>query len=141
MYDRPNLGLEKAMTGLQAVLEEAAGSGFAVAVTIVDDRGEVICSAAQDNVIPFSRELAPRKAYAAAMRRPDVISYRERVKTTTGIPLELLLGPRSTSAQGGVPIKRPGDGYHLGAVGVSGATPDEDVSIARLPVDAMGLSS
>lgn len=142
MYDRPTLGLEQALEGMQATLAEATADGTPVAIAIADHHGDLVCFAAQDNVIEMSKVLAPRKAFTAAIGRSDIVSYRSKVQASTGVPLELLIGPRGTTAQGGVPIKRPDDGLILGGVGVSGgSSPQRDDDLARAAVTAMGLSS
>ena len=141
MYDRPTLGLDEAMRGMLQALEAAAADGDPIAIAIADHRGELVCCAAQDQVIEVSRNLAPRKAYTAAIGRQDIPKYRSKVKNSTDIPLELLLGPRATSAQGGVPILTD-LGLIVGGVGVSGAaTPARDEELARTAIAGMGLRS
>lgn len=142
MYDRPTLGLDEALRGMQATLAEASGDGTPVAVAISDHHGNLVCFAAQDGVIEMSKILAPRKAFTAAIGRSDIVTYRSKVQASTGIPLELLIGPSATTAQGGVPIKRPEDSLILGGVGVSGgSSPSRDDELARAAVAAMGLHS
>lgn len=143
MYERANLGLEEAMRGLLAALEEAkkdAAVGRPVVIAIVDHKGDLICYARQDHCLEMSKEMAVRKAYTSAIGRRDSGEYGEYIKRQTGQDIELALGTRVTSGRGGVAIKRSKDGLCLGGIGVSGAaTAPRDEEIARAGVRAMGV--
>ncbi len=143
MYERTNLGLDEALRGLLAALDEAKSdeaAGRPIVIAIVDHKGDLICYARQDHCLEMSRDAAVRKAYTAAIGRRDSADYSEYIKRQMGLPIELALGMRATSGQGGVAIKRSGDGLCLGGVGVSGAaTAPRDEEIARAGIRVMGV--
>lgn len=143
MYDRPTLGIEEAMRGLRAALEEAkkdAAAGRPVVIVVVDHAGEVVCHARQDNCLEMSKDAAMRKAWTAAIGRRDSIEYAAYIEKQTGKPIELAIGMKATSGGGGVAITRSSDGVCLGGIGVSGAaTAPRDVEIARAALRAMGV--
>ena len=143
MYDRPNLGLEEAVRGLLAALEEAQkdeAEGRPVVVAIVDHKGELVCYARQDACLEMSKDMAVRKAYTAAIGRRNSADYAEYIEKATGRKIELAMGMQVTSGRGGVVIKRSVDGVCLGGIGVSGAAnATRDEEIGRAGIEAMGV--
>jgi len=136
MYQRLHIGLEEAQLGVEAALAAAAERRLAIAVAVVDHRGDLVAFAAQDRVIQNSRGLCVRKAYAAAIGRRSTSAFA----ALASVPVELLLGPSATSAQGGLAILS--EGVEVGGVGVSGAdSPEDDEMLAAVAIDAMGLKA
>ncbi|MEE9286422.1 MAG: heme-binding protein [Dehalococcoidia bacterium] len=142
MYDRPNLGLDEAMRGLLAALEEAKkdeAEGRPVVIAIVDHKGDLVCFARQDGCLEMSKEMAIRKAFTAAIGRRDSADYAAYIEQAMGRSIEVAIGLRVTSGRGGVVIKRSADGVCLGGIGVSGAAnAPRDEEVARAGVAAMG---
>ena len=143
MYERPNLGIEEAVRGLQAALEAAEqdlAEGRPVVVAIVDHKGDLVTYGRQDNCLEMSKILAVRKAWTAAIGRKTSKEYGEFIKSRTGESVESHVSPKASGSQGGAPILRSSDGLCLGGVGVSGAShAPRDEEIARIAIQAMAV--
>jgi uncharacterized protein GlcG (DUF336 family) len=84
------------------------------------------------------QQLAYKKAYTSAVMRSDTGTVAERFKSM-GRNLSDFGDPNMIALQGGVIVQRASDEAFLGAIGVSGLRADEDESIARIGVQAMGV--
>jgi uncharacterized protein GlcG (DUF336 family) len=132
------LATKKALTLAVAKEIAAASSRFAqqnkwlVAITIVDDGGHMIYFERMDGVQTGSIEVAIRKAKTAvAFKRPTRLFEEDVAKGRTA----LVALPGGMPFEGGVPITA--DNQVIGAVGVSGATAQQDGMIAQAGVDAL----
>jgi glc operon protein GlcG len=123
----------------QAVIDKAhakAGQlGIKVTVAIVDEGGHLIALGRMDGAIPLSPQLAEAKAVGAAMfgrdgealakmaqDRPGFFSAADRL---VRVPLIPGLGSALVTE----------DGRVIGAVGVSGGRPDQDLECAQAGLD------
>jgi uncharacterized protein GlcG (DUF336 family) len=108
-----------------AAQSEAAKRGSTVVIAIVDDGGHLILLKRLDDTQVASVEVGIGKARTAAIfRRPSKV-FEDQIKNGRAASLVL---PGATPLQGGVPIVF--DGKVIGAIGVSGNTPQEDEDIA-----------
>ena len=117
----------------QAAEAEALAHQWAVTIAIVDDGGHLLWLQRLDGAAPISAHIAPAKARTAALGRRDSKVYEDmvnqgRVAFLSAPTLDGLL-------EGGVPVMV--DGQCVGAVGVSGVKPSEDVQIARAGIAAL----
>lgn len=104
---------------------EAKKRGSTVVIVVVDDGGYPIVLRRLDDTQVASVEVGIGKARTAAIfRRPSGI-FEQQVKSGR---LASLVLPGATPLQGGVPISY--EGKVIGAIGVSGNTPQEDEEIA-----------
>ena len=104
---------------------EAKKRGSTVVIVVVDDGGYPIVLRRLDDTQVASVEVGIGKARTAAIfRRPSGI-FEQQVKSGR---LASLVLPGATPLQGGVPISY--EGKVIGAIGVSGHTPQEDEEIA-----------
>jgi uncharacterized protein GlcG (DUF336 family) len=107
-----------------------------MAIAVVDKNGGLIIFARMDETLPASTELAVSKAYTAAVLR---MATHEVGKLAQ--PGEALYGIQHThSGQivlfgGGLPLYIKGN--VVGAIGISGGSVDEDVTVAQYTVNAM----
>ncbi len=127
------LTLEAAKKIAAAAEAEAARRGATVVIAIVDDGGHLILLERLNDTQVASVEVGIGKARTAAIfRRPSKV-FEDQVKN--GRVASLVL-PGATPLQGGVPIVV--NGKVIGALGVSGNTPqeDEDIAIAGAAVTA-----
>jgi len=137
--NRFRLQLRGAEAVLAAARKKADGMQLPVNIAVVDDGGHLIAFARMDKARPASGYTAITKATTAA-------TYRQ---PTGPLPLnkepDLLLnlslqnaaaagGGKITTLKGGLPIVVAGD--VIGAVGVGGATGEQDAEIAKAGVDA-----
>lgn len=110
---------------------KAAKLGIKVTVAVVDEGGHLIALSRMDGAIPLSPQLAEAKAVGAAMflrdgealakmaqDRPGFFSAADRMVRVPLIP-----------GLGSVLIKE--DAKIIGAVGVSGGRPDQDLECAE----------
>jgi glc operon protein GlcG len=108
-----------------AAQAEAARRGSTVVIVVVDDGGYPILLRRLDDTQVASVEVGIGKARTAAIfRRPSKV-FEDQVRNGRVAALAL---PGATPLQGGIPIEL--DGIVIGAIGVSGNTPQEDEAIA-----------
>jgi uncharacterized protein GlcG (DUF336 family) len=124
---------------VQSVLESAAQLRLRVSVAVVDERGFDLLVVRGDGASWFTPEVARTKARtAAAFARPSESLSELRAAHPD---LFVLLGeglPFSpTPLPGGQPV-RQGDRL-IGGLGVSGASPDQDVRLAEAALSAVAL--
>src|ERR1700757_2620249 len=119
------LGMAKKLVA--AAEAEAKKRGATVVIAVVDDGGQLILLERLDDTQVASVEVAMGKARTAAIfRRPSKV-FEDQVKNGRVAALAL---PGATPLQGGIPITV--EGKVIGAIGVSGNTPQEDEDIAKV---------
>jgi glc operon protein GlcG len=121
------LTLEAAKKIASAAEAEAKKRGATVVVVVVDDGGHLLLLERLDDTQVASVEVGIGKARTAAIfRRPSKV-FEDQVREGRVAALAL---PGATPLQGGVPILF--EGKVIGAIGVSGNTPQEDEDIAKV---------
>jgi len=132
------LATKKALT-LEVAKQIATASGqFAkknqwnVVITVVDDGGHMVYFERMDGVQTGSIEVAIRKAKAAAAFKRPTRLFEEAVAEGRTVLVSL---PGGMPFEGGVPISV--ENQVIGAVGVSGATAQQDGMIAQAGADAL----
>jgi glc operon protein GlcG len=119
------LTLDAAKKIAAAAQAEAERRGSTVVIAVVDDGGHLILLERLDDTQVASVEVGIGKARTAAIfRRPSKV-FEDQVNNGRIAALAL---PGATPLQGGVPIYF--EGKVIGAIGVSGNTPQEDEEIA-----------
>jgi uncharacterized protein GlcG (DUF336 family) len=110
---------------------EAKARKATVVIAIVDDGGHLLLLERLDDTQVASVEVGIGKARTAAIfRRPSKV-FEHQVRDGRVAALAL---PGATPLQGGLPIVH--EGKVIGAIGVSGNTPQEDEDIARAGASA-----
>jgi glc operon protein GlcG len=133
------LSLEDATKVVAGVHAHAAEIGVRVTAAVVDEGGHLIALGRMDGAPPLSPQIAEAKAVGAAMLLRDGSSLLQMSEDRPGffaaaaqlVRLPLIPGP------GSLPIER--DGLTLGAVGVSGARPDQDLECASAGLASIEL--
>ena len=121
------LTLRVAKAIAEAAEAEAQRRGATVVVVVVDDAGHMLVLHRLDDTQVASVEVGIAKARTAAIfRRPSKV-FEDQVKNGRVAALGL---PGAAPLQGGVPIIHRGK--VIGAIGVSGNTPQEDEDIAKM---------
>ena len=132
------LTLEQTQTLIAAAHEHAAGPASNVTVAVVDEGGLLKALGRMDGAPPLSAQIAEAKAVGAARVAPRRRSARLRAGPA-GAPSSgrsaSSPGCRLIPADGSVVIRD--GGTVLGAVGVSGAKPEEDRECAEAGVAAI----
>ena len=110
---------------------EAKKRGATVVIAVVDDGGYLLVLERLDDTQVASVDVGIAKARTAAIfRRPSKV-FEDQVKNGRVAALAL---PGAVALQGGVPIII--DGRVVGAIGVSGNSPQEDEDIAKVGADS-----
>jgi glc operon protein GlcG len=121
------LTLRAAKSIADAAEAEALRRGSTVVIAVVDDAGHLLVLHRLDDTQVASVEVGIAKARTAAIfRRPSKV-FEDQVKNGRVSALAL---PGAAALQGGLPIVH--HGRVIGAIGVSGNTPQEDEDIARV---------
>jgi glc operon protein GlcG len=118
------LGVAKKIAA--AAEAEATKRGSAVVIVVVDDGGHILVLERLDDTQVASVEVGIGKARTAAIFRRPSKEFEDQVRNGRVAALAL---PGATPLQGGIPITF--QGKVIGAVGVSGNTPQEDEDIAK----------
>jgi glc operon protein GlcG len=120
------LTLEAAKKIAAAAEAEAKKRRATVVIVVVDDGGHLVLLERLDDTQVASVEVGIGKARTVAIfRRPSKV-FEDQVRDGRVAALAL---PGATPLQGGVPIIF--EGKVIGAIGVSGNTPQEDEAIAK----------
>lgn len=119
--------LDVAKRAAEAAEAEANRRGSTVVIVVVDDGGHLLVLNRLDNTQVASVEVGIGKARTAAIFRRPSKDFEDQVKNGRVATLAL---PGATPLQGGIPITL--NGKVIGAIGVSGNTPQEDEDIAKV---------
>lgn len=134
--DKKVLTLEAAEKVAAAAEEEARKRNATVVIVVVDDGGYPIVLKRLNDTQVASVEVGIGKARTAAIFRRPSREFEEQVKH--GRMASLVL-PGATPLQGGVPLFA--NGKVIGAIGVSGNTPQEDEDIALAGAKAFAAAA
>ena len=116
----------------QAAEAEALRRGARVVIAVVDETGKPIVLRRLDGAQVASVDVAMDKARSAAVFRRPSKELEDQVRDGRFGALQLAGG---ATLQGGVPLIV--DGQAVGAIGVSGETPDEDEAVALAGAQAL----
>ena len=137
MAEKPFIDFNQAQAAMQAIIDEATKpGGMPVAVSIVDDAGNMVAYAQMDNVRLYARRHAFRKAYTAAVMGMDTGPHGEQLKER-GRTVSDYGDPNLTPGIGGVVVKS-GDGVIMGGIGVGGYLA-RDEELAMIGLEAMNI--
>ena len=125
VLEKKVLSLEAAVKMARAAEAAARERGVGVVIAVVDDAGHLILLHRLDDAQVASVNVGIGKARTAAIYRRPSREFEEQIKAGRVAALALA---DSTPLQGGIPIKV--DGKVVGAIGVSGDTPQVDEAIA-----------
>jgi uncharacterized protein GlcG (DUF336 family) len=115
---------------------KAAQLGINVTVAVVDDGGHLVALARMDGAPAISSQVAEAKAVGAAMLHRDGQSLADLAKDRPGFfsVVDRLVRVPIVPGLGSTLLRR--DGRVIGAVGVSGGKPDQDLECAEAGVSA-----
>ena len=118
---------------VEAAHKHAASMGVLAGIAVVDDGGTLVAFSRMDGARATSVEIAQTKARSAA-RRKCATSGDGGGTFEGGVLLAMMTQLAVTVVPGGLPILVEGE--VIGAIGVSGGAPSEDVSIAQAAIAA-----
>lgn len=136
LVDKKVLSLESAEKIAAAAEAEAKKRNATVVIVVVDDGGYPVVLKRLNDTQVASVEVGIGKARTAAIFRRPSREFEEQIKN--GRVASLVL-PGATPLQGGVPLIA--NGKVIGAIGVSGNTPQEDEDIAKAGVAAFAAQA
>ncbi len=129
-----NVNLEQARKAVAAAEAEARKNGWPVAITVVDNAGQLVLFQRMDNTQTASVQVAQDKAVSAAMyRRPTKVM--QDAMAGGGAGMRFLNLKNASVVDGGIPLTV--DGKIVGAIGVSGVAADQDGQCAAAGVAAL----
>jgi glc operon protein GlcG len=108
------------------------GKGWKIIVAIVDAGGVLKQFSRMDDSFMISVEVSQMKAHTSAGVPVSSRKFGEIAKANPG--LELV--PNTATFAGGLPIITA-SGAHIGGIGVSGASGDQDEECAQVALDAV----
>jgi uncharacterized protein GlcG (DUF336 family) len=126
-------------TVIAAAQAHARELGLRVTVAVVDTGGLLMGLDRMDGAPPLSAQIAEAKAQGAAVWHRDGHAIAEVAQERPAFVSALSQMTRlPLIAAAGSLVIRDGDGSVLGAVGVSGAKPDEDRACAEAGIAGLG---
>ena len=114
----------------------AKTKGQSHAIVVVDGGGHVVAALRMDGNPPGVKEFALQKAVAVAHWHFATAQMESAAKDTPGFAA----APNVVTVPGGIPVYSADGKQFIGAVGVSGEAPADDVACAEAGVRAAGLS-
>ena len=127
--------LQEAEKALQAAQKQAAAMGIRVSIAVVDPRGDLVALVRMDKARYFAPDIARGKAMVSASFGAPSGDFAERAGSPIFQSLNQMNQGRMIFHQGALPITK--DGAVIGAVGVSGATSQQDEEVAKAGVAAI----
>ncbi len=118
---------------MAAAAAEAERRQLAVSIAVVDEAGVLLLLERLDGARSHTPEAATLKARTAAIARSSTAILERQVRENPAT----LSFPGRMPLTGGVPLVHAGE--VVGAVGSSGAQPDEDQAVCEAAVAAMAL--
>ncbi|MCA9420281.1 MAG: heme-binding protein [Nitrospira sp.] len=132
LLERKTLSLQAAKKVAAATETDARTKGARVVIAVVDEGGHLLLLEPLDDTQVASVDVGIGKARTAAIfRRPSKV-FEDQIRNGRIAALGL---PGVTALQGGVPIIV--DHQVIGAIGVSGETPQQDEDIAMVGAQAL----
>lgn len=132
MQTKPILTQADVITVLDAAQKTADNNGWPVTIAVTDDGGHLLALRRLDGAAPFSADVATHKARSAALGRKETQVFEEMINNGRSA---FISAPLQGLLTGGVPIRV--NGHVVGAVGVSGVSPDQDANVAKAGISAI----
>ena len=123
--------LEKARELIQAMKEKAVEIKVPMVVSVADAVGDVVALERMDGALPISLKIAPNKARTAARIRLSTDDLSKAAAAGASL-FGIHNDPEVIIFGGGIPLVY--EGFVVGAVGVSGGSVEDDVTVAKAGV-------
>jgi glc operon protein GlcG len=129
-----NINHEQARKALAGAIADARKQNLPMAVTVVDNAGQLVAFERMDNTQTASIGVSQDKAVSAAIyRRPTKVFQDGLAAGGAGLRILTLRG--ANAVEGGLPIMM--DGKIVGGIGVSGGSAEQDGVVAKAGLDAL----
>lgn len=134
-YEYKCINSDSALIAATAALEQASEIGVSVAVGVVDRGGNLIAFL-RSNAGPYlSIDIAIDKAYTSASFGVATSAWKEFLPKDSILRESILNRDRFVGFGGGLPIVNNGE--CIGAIGVSGASEEQDEVCAQAGLDSI----
>jgi uncharacterized protein GlcG (DUF336 family) len=133
LVEKKTLTLAAAKKMAEAAEAEAARNNWRVVIAVADDGGEILVLHRMDGAQLGSIEIAEAKARTALRYRRPSMAFAQLLRSGNTHVLGL---PGVLPSGGGLPVEI--EGLIVGAIGVSGATSEEDEQCADAGIAALG---
>jgi uncharacterized protein GlcG (DUF336 family) len=133
-FQKGSISGEMAAKMVEAAVAKAKALGVPQIVAILDESGLLKAFHRMDGAPLISIEVAQNKAYTALLGAPSQ-DFFNRIKEDPALLAGIPHIPRIVTFGGGLPIRV--DGVVVGAIGVSGASVDQDIACAQAGIDAI----
>ena len=131
--NKPVVSMELARKIAEAAESKARSEGWKMSIALVDNSGGLVYFTRMDNSLLISVQLSQLKAKTSADIPVSTRTFRDIARVNA---LGLDYTPGTTGVAGGLPIMTA-SGLHLGAIGVSGGSEDQDELCAQAGLDAV----
>jgi glc operon protein GlcG len=125
------------MKAIDAAVTKAGELGIRVSVAVIDDGGHLVALQRMDGAMPLSPPVAEGKALGAAMFRRDGAAVLSMANDRQAFyaAASSMARTRVVPGPGSLLIQRAG--ATIGAIGVSGGSPAQDVECAETGISAL----
>ena len=125
------------MKVIDAAVTKAGELGLRVSVAVIDEGGHLVALQRMDGAMPLSPPVAEGKAVGAAMFRRDGAAVRSMANDRVAFYAAAsgMARTRIVPGPGSLLIQR--DGATIGAIGVSGGSPAQDLECAEGGISAL----
>ncbi|MFI5422161.1 MAG: heme-binding protein [Nitrososphaerales archaeon] len=115
---------------IDAGIKKANELGVKVSIAVVDSHGDIIAIERMPGAVSLSPKIANGKGSAAAIFMRPTAEFEPRIQQNSAFwaGVSSMTAGTLLFGRGGVPLKK--DGETVGAIGVSGATSEQDETIA-----------
>ena len=129
------LSYDDALILIEGAATKAREIDVPMCIAVVDDSGFLVGFQRMDGGKPLSTTLAQDKAHTAAISRKSTQTYNENcVPGNLAFGIHTSAGGRFSTVGGGVPVII--DGEIVGAIGLSGGAPEQDIACAEAGIEA-----
>ena len=124
---------------VDTIVQKALELQKAAVIAVADAHGELVAFARMDGAPISSIRVAQNKAWTAARERKPTKEIGDKIRhPEKGFDIAFYGDSKFVGWGGGLPIWR--DGHVVGAVGVSGLSSVEDVSLATVGIESLADS-
>jgi NAD(P)-dependent dehydrogenase (short-subunit alcohol dehydrogenase family)/uncharacterized protein GlcG (DUF336 family) len=129
LIEARTIGLDAGRQAVAAAVNNATSIGVSVSVAVVDRAGHLVTYDRMDGAPLLTGQLAQDKAYTVAAFGLPTHAWWDMIRDEPSLLHGVIKTDRLIVYGGGLPITH--DGELVGAIGVSGGTPEQDKTIAE----------
>ena len=137
LVNEASLGWQAAQLAVRAAADKATELGVAINAAVVDRGGNLLAFVRMNGAFLHSISIAEDKAYTATSFGFATEQWGDILKDDRNLREGLMQRDRLVMIGGGIPLVINGE--RVGAIGVSGASEDEDTVCALAGAHAIGI--